>query len=175
MRRIRSTDLALAAAAALIAHQLGYGIAGAIHAGGLSPDHSHLSILLGIALPLATLAAGVLLLRSLRSQLEHPGFRRLVGLQVALFSALELYEYGAAGEIFAAFSNPAVWLGLLAQPLVAWIVDRILVAGSGALEQSEGTTGILIPQPEVGVVAPFTPLAVRFDRILRAEARAPPR
>lgn len=131
--RVRSTELVLAAAGALVAHEFGYGTAALLRLGATDPGHGHMSLLLGAIIPLAAFIAGLGVLRLLRHQVAQVDPRRLVAIQVVLFLWLELAEHAAAGNVLATFTNPAVLLGLLAQPVVARAIDRVLRRAAAVL------------------------------------------
>lgn len=128
----------MAAAGALVAHEFGYGTAALLRLGATDPGHGHMSLLLGAIIPLAAFVAGLGILRLLRHQVTHVDPRRLVALQVSMFLWLELAEHAAAGNILSAFTNPAVVLGLLAQPFVARAIDRVLRRAAAVLGSQPG-------------------------------------
>ncbi len=172
--KVRSTELALAAAGALIAHELGYGAADALRLGGSDPGHGYLPILIGLLVPLSAFVAGLGILRLARTQVGKVRVGHLVVLQLVLFLALELSEHAAAGSAFAALSNPAVIIGLLAQPLVAWAIDRVLQRAASALASHRGDPLIPLVFPGQAVVAVADSGLGSFDWHLLPRRRGPP-
>ena len=127
--------LASAGLGVLVAHELAYALAE-----GIGGDvHGYLGYLAGLAVPLGLLAVVSLGLRSLRFDGPGPSVRRLAALQVALFGVQELTELLAAGGRAAdLLHHEAFWLGVVLQPVVAWILVRAARAGIRLVRHTTG-------------------------------------
>lgn len=174
MKRVRSTELVLAGAGALIAHELGYGTAGLLPVSMTDPGHGHLPTLMDLLIPLAMFFGALVVLRSVRGQVGEVDARRLVSIQVALFTALELGEHAAAGNALAAFTNPGVILGLVAQPIIAALIAGALGRAATVLREHRGE--LLLTRPALGTIAPIPPTAglAETAKYLLPRRRGPP-
>lgn len=163
------TTLALAMAGTLAAHQLGYGMSTFLAASGGVPDHAHMGPMIGVSLAIAAIAGAVLMVR--RAGAPAPGAAALAATQTVLFLVLEVAE--RHGDVVALVSSPAVWWGLAAQPLIAWVV--LWLVGVGRLVAARLAHLVPVPAPgaDVPVVGGTSALLVPGRFVLR-RWRGPP-
>lgn len=97
--------------------------------GGLG--HAHLAPLASFVVPLGTAALVWIAVAGARNQfLTRPSWRALTVGQIAFFLALESVELLGAGEAISGLATrPTIVAGLLAQPLVAWLLTRLIDIG----------------------------------------------
>lgn len=162
------TAIGLGLAGVLVGHVLGYGLAELLPWRAPMPDHAHLGPLASVAVAAAGLGFVVAVVRRAAAPLPRPAV--LAAVQVALFGLLEFAERG--GDLAALVTSPAVWLGLVAQPVVAWLMHRLVGLGIAAIERLAAwvppPAAPALPQP---VVAGIVPVRGRF--VLR-RWRGPP-
>lgn len=153
-RRLDPVGLgALVATGTLGAHQLGY-----VADGGATTMHEYLGIVGPAVLMFGFVAAWTAALRILRHDGGRaPSLAQLSALQVALFVAMEAIERLATGSLGTIGSTPVV-LGLLAQPLVAFVALRVLRRGGKVLESLVAVTSPGRPTTTpLRPTAPLTP------------------
>lgn len=141
---------------ALVVHEMAYLVLLG-HPGGVTLDHSHLATQWGLVTPIAVVAAAAFIIGQLRQlgagrSIDH---RALAAITALAFTAQELTESVVqSGGLDAAFTNPAILIGLAFSPLVAWVVARVL------REATDLLAGILPPTtPLLAPVAALVPLA----------------
>ena len=121
MRALRWWSLLLVPGGFVAGHELGY--LGASALGSSSPaggGHGYLAVAALVALPFACAALARAFLAGLWSQLPPVRLSTLAAGQLGLFLAVELAEHAALGVgPLHTLSEPAVLLGLVAQPLIA--------------------------------------------------------
>ncbi|MEM9036941.1 MAG: hypothetical protein AAGA99_20270 [Actinomycetota bacterium] len=120
--------VAIAGAGALVGHGVGYSLGAA----AATTDHGHLSVLAPAATGVAGGAALVLITRWARRAPGRPPYRSLVAGHVLAYLLLEIVEAALSSPV-AHLSSPGFLIGLLAQPLVAWVVARALTTGADVL------------------------------------------
>lgn len=143
--------------------------------GGLFGDHSYLGWATILAAPLAIAAIGYLAVRRV-AQLGTGDvrWRWLAQWQVVAFVVLEAVEHVASGEAaWGVAEHPSFWLGLVAQPAVAWLIGKILDLGE-VVARTLVATGRRTAEPFR--LAGQTPPAVAFRRtpVLTANRRRGP-
>lgn len=156
----RVSFLLIAALGAFLAHQLGYSIADTISSSTGGVDHDYLGIAASFVVTGGVAALAWLVLRRERlpiGSFSRPAFALLTGLQVTLFMLQEVAESGISGDPMAAFSRPAVLLGLCLQPIVAWLLLRSAAAGQHLVELIE-SAGSVRWRRSLGPVLLPTPL-----------------
>lgn len=113
----------LAPLGVLIGHGWGYLLAGRNASDTL---HAHLPSTALVAAALA-LAAAVHIVRRPANSVDRSTAVRLAALQVLGFMAMEVAERAIAGaELHAIASDHAVWAGVAAQVVVAWLFARLV-------------------------------------------------
>lgn len=121
----------LAALGSLVIHQFAYLLAfpATRHAGEALVEHGHMTTQWAIVTPLAIVMAVVAVLRQARQLgLTNPLRVSTLGSSAALlFVGQELVESFIAGRsVLEAFAQPALVLGVVVAPLVAWFIVRLL-------------------------------------------------
>ncbi len=134
-RTTLATTAALAALGSLVVHQLAYLLVFPLEATRAArlADHGHLDVQWALVLPPAVVAVTWFILQQVRAlglgRRLHPG--TLTGATVGLFATQETVETVLRGEAaWRVLANPAVVLGLVLAPLVAWAFVRMLGAVS---------------------------------------------
>lgn len=119
---------ALAAAGALVGHQIGYAFDADARAG-----HGHLSVVGPMVVGIAFVAAWAAAVRVVRSDPGRaPSWRRLAALQTAAFLVLEVGERVVLDADVGSLLSLPVLIGLVVQPFVA-LAALELVGVAGAL------------------------------------------
>jgi len=161
---------ALAAAGAMVAHEIGY--LGETDESVVS--HEYFGILGPIVILALCTAAWFGAVRVLRRDTGRaPSLALLAGVQVGLFSAMEIGERISTGSASSLLSTP-VLLGLALQPLVAWAALQLLSASRRIIE------AFFVPEaPTISPVAPQLPhwrIDVLVEAVLgaRLRVRGPP-
>ena len=170
------TNTQLARGALIVLGVLGGHLLGSYAASGeLFRDHSYLGWATIVATPLAIAAIGYLAVRRVaRLGTGEVQWRRLAQWQAVAFVALEAVEHVTSGEAaWGVVEHPSFWLGLIAQPAVAWLMGRILDLG---VVVARGWVGTGRRTPEPFRLAGHTPPAVAFRRtpVLTANRRRGP-
>lgn len=174
---IAALGLGFAALGALVTHQIAYvtvlGFGVLSHAD--MTDHGHLAAQWALVTPVAVLAACGFIVRQVqRLGVESPlPVRSLSALTAVMFAIQELTEGLLADRsAWAVATSPAVVLGVLITPLVAWALTRLL-GGVTDLVRRFVNTG----DAAVGGGRPVSfprPSSVRLVP-LRVSASSPPR
>lgn len=113
--------VALAASGTLAGHQLGY-----LTDAESRAAHGYLAVVGPVVVLLGFVAAWIAAVRILRRDAGvAPTFFRLGVAQVGLYGAMEILER-IGGDGYGALWSVPVLLGLLAQPVVAWVALRVL-------------------------------------------------
>lgn len=167
----------VAALGALVTHQMAYLVAPALGSTAVTTDHGHLPLQWAIVTPAAVAAVAGFIVWQLRSL----GFRsdlsaRSMAATVAGFFALqELIEGFVAGRsAVATLTLPAVLIGVVLAPLVAWGLVRLLS------EVTDLAARFVGPRPVVSfppAKPALIPVPVRYrSRVAgaRSRPRAPP-
>jgi|TARA_R110002110_G_scaffold92168_3_gene240057 hypothetical protein len=174
MSSVRRADplgvLALAAAGAMTAHEIGY----LGETGESAVSHEYFGVLGPIVILALCSAAWFGAIRILqRDTGRAPSLALLAGVQVGLFAAMEIGERLSTGSTSSLLSTPVV-LGLTLQPFVAWAALRLLSASRRLIE------AFLVPEaPEFSPAAlqlPHWRVDVLVETVLgaRLRVRGPP-
>jgi hypothetical protein len=135
---------------AFLGHQLGYGVASAAEWSVLAPDHRYLAGFASLVPPLligAIALSAVAMVRQ-RIDLGAAGVATLALAQVAAFMSVEAVEFALAGELASLHVTPAVWLGAVLQPLVAWMLVRVIRLTAGMVARVHRSPGA---EPAIGI------------------------
>jgi hypothetical protein len=156
---------ALAAAGAMSAHEIGY----LAETGESVVSHEYFGVLGPVVILALCAAAWFGAVRVLRRDTGcAPPFALLAGVQVGLFTAMEIGERISTGSTSSLLSSP-VLLGLALQPLVAWTALRLLSAGRRIIE------AFFVPEaPDFSPAAlqlPHWRVDVLVDAVLGAQLR----
>jgi hypothetical protein len=172
----RAGLVALASAGALSAHTLGYSSASVVSARGGDVPHGHLVLLGwlgGVAAAVAVLALAVAGARR-ASCCPELRLRALLAAQVGVYGWLEISERALQGEPMSGLLTTPVLLGLLAQPLTAWVLVVLLTATTAAVRRLvRRRARLVVPVP----LRPVVPVPVRWAARLvlpPTGSRAPP-
>jgi len=173
----RTSLVLLAALGALVAHQAAYGIASAIGSGAGGPDHGYLSVAAQLVVPAGLGAIAAIAVRASRSRLDLTGLSigALTVWQLAVFLGQETVESLVLGGS-ALHLNPAVWIGVALQPVVASLLFGAARFGASVLRRLETTiTPRPAPRPSPGSMPALPVILSRtlLDRLSR-RLRAPP-
>ena len=160
----RISFLLVAALGALLVHELAYATVETVSRTASGVDHDDLGMLASFVV---TGGIAALIWAALRAErlpigsFSWPALATLTALQTILFTGQEVTEAGMMGDPAAAFSRPAVLLGFLLQPIVAFLLLRTAAAGrrlvafiegAGAVrrERSAGPAQLLAPVRTAG-------------------------
>ena len=141
--------------------------------------HAYFASFAELAVLAGAVALGVVFLRHLTTASRRrspgmPGFASLASLQVVGFAAMEVTERVASGTPLAEFVRERLFVGLLVQVAVAWLLARIVQLVHAAAERVR-TAGA--PHRRVRAVSSVAPPArepVAIGVVIVAGARAPP-
>ena len=127
---LRRTSLwLLATAGVVIGHLVGYAVAhptGSGRAAALA-GHEYLSGVGTVLLPLGLVAVVAIAVRTVRRLDDPPTLTSLASLQVALFLAQEVLErIPGPGAPVDVLGERGVWIGIVAQVVVAWLALRLV-------------------------------------------------
>ena len=137
MRPRPFTFLALVALGTLVGHQLAYGLVASHDAIG----HGYLGAVAALVVPLGFLAMGVVGLRLSGAGVERigPWLATVASTQIAVFVLQETLEAAGSGHgAGSVVSQPVFWVGILLQPLVAWLLVAISRRGVEAVRTIGG-------------------------------------
>lgn len=159
---------ALAGAGTLVGHELGY-----LAETGASSGHDYFALLAPLALAgavLAVWAAAVSVLK--KGATVAPSTATLAAAQTVLYLGFEIGERTIGATDSALISLPVV-LGLLAQPLVAWLAVHALKITSAVIAGFVRSTASTVAATLIAKVR-FIPSPPTFMVGRSAPARAPP-
>lgn len=136
----------VAALGAFVAHQVAYAIVAASGA----PDHGYLTVGSRLLVPLGLVAVVLLGIRLARARIPRPDLGDLLRIQLIIYLAQEVGERVVDGTDVGEFLYPALWLGLLLQPLAAYLVLRLVTASGNAVRRLEELHGSIfsVARPE---------------------------
>ncbi|MGI9614128.1 MAG: hypothetical protein ACR2QO_14555 [Acidimicrobiales bacterium] len=145
------TLLALGALVSLVAHQLAYVVAEPLvavapaleHASHGHLDHSHLSFQFALVVPLAAIAAAVVIIRWARRLGLGTGLRahQLGAVGGLLFVGQEAAEaISQTGGLGAMVANPATFVGAVLAPIVAYLAILLLRQASAVVARILGSS-----------------------------------
>lgn len=172
----------VAALGALVTHQIAYLLASLLSvvagvAVAESSDHGHLSLQWAIVAPAAVAAAAGFILWQLKTLGFRTGLsaRSMTMLVVAFFLIQESVEGFVSGRSLAAtLSHPAIIIGVVIAPLVAWVMSRAL-AGVTELAARFVNRPPAIVFPTAGPRLVPVPVRYRSTQLGgRSRPRAPP-
>ena len=111
----------VAALGTLIAHQAAYGLSAFATPAAGAPDHGYLAIAAQLVVPAGIGAFMLVVLRAARQRLDLTGITvlTLTLVQIGLFLTQETIEWAVSGGGSGLIGNPAVWIGVAIQPLIA--------------------------------------------------------
>ena len=172
-------SLLLAGVGTLAVHEIAYvpGSIGTSVTGGEGVSHAHIPLLWGVGGSIAILALIHYVVRSLRSR---SGDRfvdpRWLGLSIgALYISQEAAERAMSGSpAVSLLTEWVLWVGLIAVPLVAWVLARLvrcIVEFAGHRETADRLP-TLAPPVIRPVAATLRPAVSRLDHVL--SRRGPP-
>ena len=146
---------------AFLGHQLGYGVAAAAEWSVLGPDHRYLAGFASLVPPVLIGAVALTAVAMVRQRIDlgAAGVATLAIAQLAAFLSVELLEFAAAGEPAALLVSPAVWLGAAAQPLVAWMLVRVIRLAAGVVAGVRRSPGAE-PAIDIGHAVTLSVIAV---------------
>jgi hypothetical protein len=167
----------LAVGMAQVGHALGYLVAhpSAEHRRQALGGHGHLGSLVEVLLPLTLAAVAWLVWVEMRGRWRlRPGSLALA--QVVAFGTQELAERALAGHGLQSLARePALWVGLAAQVLVAWLaVGVVRMGGQAVASRLQGTGRVIFtsfPSPTRPSSAPSVGAPLSLGSISR---RGPP-
>lgn len=172
----------VAALGALVTHQIAYLLASLLVSTGVigaveNTDHGHLSVQWAIVAPAAVASVCGFILW----QLRNLGFRTALSVRylsmmvVAFFLIQETVEGLAVGRsVGATMVHPAIMIGVLVAPLVAWLMSKAL---AGVTELAARFINVLSSVTVPTVPAHPMPVPVRCSSVHlggRSRPRAPP-
>jgi hypothetical protein len=116
----RISLILVAALGTLIAHQAAYGLSAFATPAAGAPDHGYLAIAAQLVVPAGVGALMLVVLRAARQRLDLTGITilTLTLVQIGLFLTQETIEWAVSGGS-GLIGNPAVWIGVAIQPLIA--------------------------------------------------------
>lgn len=172
-------SLLLAGVGTLAVHEIAYvpGSIGTSVAGGEGVSHAHIPLLWGIGGSIAILALIQYVVRSLRSRSgDRVVDARWLGLTMgALYISQEAAERAISGSpAVSLLTEWVLWVGLVAVPLVAWVLARLvrcIVEFAGQVERPRRAP-TAAPPAVCPAVATFRPALSRLDHVL--SRRGPP-
>ena len=131
MKHTRLDSLLLAGVGTLAVHEIAYlpGSVGTSIAGGSGVSHAHIPVLWGVGGSIAILALIHYVVRSLRSRAgQRVVDPQWLGLTMgALYISQEAAERALSGSpAISLLTEWVLWVGLLAVPLVAWTLARLV-------------------------------------------------
>lgn len=167
----------LAVGMAQVGHALGYLVAhpSAEHRRQALGGHGHLGSLVEVLLPLTLAAVAWLVWVEMRGRWRlRPGSLALA--QMVAFGTQELAETAMAGHGLQTLARePALWVGLAAQVLVAWLaVGVVRMGGQAVASRLQGTGRVIFtsfPSPRRPSTAPSVGAPLSLGSISR---RGPP-
>ena len=117
----RISLIVVAALGVFGAHQMAYGLSAFLTPGVATPNHGYLAIAVQFVVPAGISAIILLALRAARKSLDLGGLTvlSLTVIQIGLFLTQESIESVLSGGASGLVTNPAVWIGIAIQPLVA--------------------------------------------------------
>lgn len=181
---MRRSAILLSVAAAWIGVVAGHVVAYLLAYPSAGPRHAHLVVTghtwtgLAVAsllavIPVLLLAVAVVAIKAQGSWSGSPLAFRLVAIQVPAFAVIEVLE--RQWSVGRTAGDPAVFIGLVLQPLVAvvaaWILDLFRRAVRAVVERLLRTPRVVarsFPRPVLGQVRP------RHRLLILARRRAPP-
>lgn len=174
MRHTRTDSLLLAGVGTLVVHEVAYlpGSIGASVAGG-GASHAHLPLLWGVGGSIAILGLVRYIVRSLRSRdgVRFVSVHWLAATMAALYTSQEAAERALSNSpAISLLTEWVLWLGLLAVPLVAWVLARLVecivefASGTPARTRSRRTAVLPGPVPAVVPVPEVARLAHTLTR-----------
>ena len=179
VKHTRMDSLLLAGVGTLAVHEIAYvpGSIGTSIAGGDGVSHAHIPLLWGVGGSIAILALIQYVVRSLRSRSgERFVDPRWLGLTMgALYISQEAAERALSGSpAISLLTEWVLWAGLLAVPLVAWVLARLVrcivdFAGKVETRRRAPTSAPPVARP---VVPTLRPALARLDHVL--SRRGPP-
>lgn len=173
----RTSLVLLAALGAFLAHQAAYGITAVIASGAGAPDHGYLSVAAQLVVPAGLVAIAATAVRASRSRLDLAGLP--IGVlalwQLAVFIGQETIESLLLGGS-ALHTNPAIWVGVALQPVVAALLLVTACVGASVLRRLETTiTPRPAPRPATGSMPALPAILGRtLLDLLGRRLRAPP-
>lgn len=117
----RISLLVVAALGVFVAHQIAYGLSAFLRPGVAAPDHGYLAIAVQLVVPAGIAAIILLVLRAARKSLDLGRLTvlTLAVVQIGFFLTQESIESVLSGGASGLITNPAVWIGIAIQPLIA--------------------------------------------------------
>ena len=117
----RISLILVAALGTLIAHQAAYGLSAFATPAAGAPDHGYLAIAAQLVVPAGIGAFMLVVLRAARQRLDLTDITvlTLTLVQIGLFLTQETIEWAVSGGGSGLIGNPAIWIGVAIQPLIA--------------------------------------------------------
>ena len=138
----RISLIVVAALGVFVAHQAAYGLSEFLTPGVGTPDHGYLAIAVQLVVPAGVCALILLVLRAARKSLDLGGLTilTLTVAQIGLFLTQETIEAALSGGTSGLITNPAVWIGIAIQPLIAAAILGAVRLGASAVRRLHAPT-----------------------------------